>query len=92
MGKYASKVKPPLNEAVILDDVSMSLIADKMDIPAIVDYYLSTNPAKGGLTIEEIKADVNIASAISQSHSNSNDHEPDGSVGLTQSQILIRQL
>jgi hypothetical protein len=43
-------------------------------VSSVVEDYLTENPPQGGLTIEEIKADLEIADSLVKRHSNSPDH------------------
>lgn len=44
-------------------------------IPPIVENYLEENPPIGGLTIEQIKADTDIADLLSKKHASGSDNQ-----------------
>lgn len=102
---YAKRTLKPLNKVAIIDSETIAAIA------ALVP--------GGGITLSQVKADTDIASAISLKHASGSDNQDLSgkvdkvtgkglstedyttaeksklagvSVGLTQSQILIRQL
>lgn len=43
-------------------------------IQAIVEAHVATLPTTGGITIDDVKADTDISSALSLKHSNATDH------------------
>jgi hypothetical protein len=55
-----------------VSDVASEVIVPLVE-PIVTD-YLEENPPAGGLTIEEIKADTDIADSLTKKHSNSLDH------------------
>jgi len=73
---YASKDPQPLSTIAVIDSAAIEQMTAGLDIPGAVSDYLTVNPPTGGLTIDQIKADTEIADAITKKHSNSNDHAP----------------
>lgn len=67
--KYASREKPKLKDIAIIDEETINEIATKVSVAP-------NGPSSPSLTIDQVKADSQIASAISLKHSNSNDHAP----------------
>lgn len=45
-------------------------------IQAIVEAHIATLPTTGGITIDDVKADTDIASVLSLKHANTTDHAP----------------
>jgi len=51
-------------------------------ITSAVQSYLTANPPSGGITLQQVKSDSEIASAISLRHSNTSDHAQQDLSGL----------
>jgi hypothetical protein len=72
MGRRASRDPRPINEVILIDESFIQAVSQGVDpelIEGAVIDYLNNNPGTGeGLTIEQIKEDSQIASAIANTH------------------------
>jgi hypothetical protein len=75
MGGKAGRVKPKLSDLAEIDSTAADQLTSAIDIDAAVQNYLNEHPPTGGLTIEQIKSDTDIADSLSKKHVSGSDNQ-----------------
>jgi hypothetical protein len=90
MSRHASRDKKGLLQVGVPDTEFIQAIQNGLNINSIVTDYLESHPPTGGLSINQIKADTEIADAINKKHSDEDDHAP-GSDNQDLSNLVVKE-